>query len=265
VRAPRAPIRDLAGPAGPEASPDHELVAAVRLGDDEAFASLFGRYRRWISGYAFRMTGDHGRAEDLTQEVFLSALRRMRETQRPIAFKPWIFEIARNACIDHHRRISRREEVPLEGEGAAAASGAGRRPASRSSAAAVEARQQLSDLCGALGGLTEMHHRILVLREFEGRSYQEIGERLGLSRTSVESTLFRARRRLSAEYDEIASGRRCLRVQAILREGRAAGLGARDARRLERHLSHCQACRRPAPVARTPAGSLPAVAALPAD
>ena len=54
------------------------------------------------------MVHDHGRAEDITQEVFMSALRRMRETDRPIAFKPWIYEIAKNACIDAFRRSQAR-------------------------------------------------------------------------------------------------------------------------------------------------------------
>ena len=64
------------------------------------------------------MVKDHGRAEDITQEVFISALRRMRETERPIAFKPWIYEIAKNACIDQFRRSRRAEEVSFDaGEG----------------------------------------------------------------------------------------------------------------------------------------------------
>ncbi len=60
------------------------------------------------------MVGDHGRAEDITQDVFIAALRRLRETDRPVAFKPWIYEIARNACIDDFRRRRRAQEVSLE-------------------------------------------------------------------------------------------------------------------------------------------------------
>ena len=58
------------------------------------------------------MVKDHGRAEDITQEVFVSALRRMRQTERPIAFKPWIFEIAKNACIDAYRRAGAPRRSP---------------------------------------------------------------------------------------------------------------------------------------------------------
>ena len=101
-------------------------------------------------------------------------------------------------------------------------------------------------MCGAFGGLSETHHEILVLRELEGLSYSEIGRRMGMSRPAVESTLFRARRRLTEEYDDIVSGARCLRIQSIIQIAAQSPLGARDTRRLARHLAHCQPCRREA-------------------
>jgi DNA-directed RNA polymerase specialized sigma24 family protein len=67
---------------------DHQLVSLVRAGDDRAFEELFHRYRRRITAYVYGMVADHGRAEDIAQEVFVSALRRMRDTERPIAFRP---------------------------------------------------------------------------------------------------------------------------------------------------------------------------------
>src|SRR5215210_9354047 len=73
---------------------DQELVSAARRGDDRAFEELYARYQRRIAAYVYGMVKDYGRAEDITQDVFVSALRRMRHTERPIAFKPWIYEIA---------------------------------------------------------------------------------------------------------------------------------------------------------------------------
>src|SRR3979411_2332711 len=67
-----------------------------------------------VPGAVQRRCKDHARAEDITQEVFMSALRRMRDTDRPIAFKPWVYEIARNACIDQFRRSQRGEEVSYD-------------------------------------------------------------------------------------------------------------------------------------------------------
>jgi RNA polymerase sigma factor (sigma-70 family) len=233
---------------------DHDLVQAVRAGDDHAFERLYHRYHRRISAYIFGMVHDHGRAEDLTQEVFVNALRRMRQTDRPIVFKPWIYEIAKNACIDAFRRSKRAEEVSIDAE-----DGHGLGPADHgklhatgaSPEAAVEGKQQLEHLQGAFGGLSDAHHQILVMRELEGLSYREIGERLGMSRPSVESTLFRARRRLTEEYEELRTGERCLRIQDVIGRGAAAGgrLGVRDQRRVAGHVAHCQPCRRQAVLA----------------
>jgi RNA polymerase sigma factor (sigma-70 family) len=228
-----------------DASTDNDLVAAVRRGDETAFTELYARYQRRVHAYVLGMVKDHGRAEDVTQEVFISAYRRMRETERPIAFKPWVYEIARNACIDAFRRGKRAEEVSFDaGEDLRGVDQSRLHSGAPTPDAQVDAKQRLDHLCGAFGGLSETHHRILVMRELEGLSYREIGERLGMSRPAVESTLFRARRRLTEEYEELASGERCLRVHAIIAASAEGMLGTRDQRRLARHVAHCQPCRR---------------------
>jgi RNA polymerase sigma factor (sigma-70 family) len=193
------------------------------------------------------MVKDHGRAEDITQEVFISALRRMRETERPIIFKPWIYEIAKNACIDAFRRSRRAEEISYDADGGLGPSDHGRLVSKTPTPdAAVDTRMSLDHLRGAFGGLSETHHDILVMRELEGLSYREIGQRLGMSRPSVESTLFRARRRLTEEYEELTSGERCVRVQALIVETDGRRMGVRQERQLARHVSYCQPCRRAA-------------------
>lgn len=243
----RAPATDG---AGSPADSDQQLVARVRRGDDRAFELLYQRYHRRIHAYVLGMVKDHGRAEDVTQEVFLSALRRMRETEQPLAFKPWLYQIAKNSCIDAFRRSKRAEEVSYDAdEGLAPADHSKLVAPGASPDVAVAAKQDLDSLCGAFGGLSETHHEILVLRELEGLSYAEIGRRMGMSRPAVESTLFRARRRLTEEYDDIVSGARCLRIQGIIVAAVQSRLGSRDTRRLARHLSHCQSCRREAMVA----------------
>jgi len=228
-----------------EGPSDHRLVRAVRSGDDRAFEALYTRYQRRIAGYVYGMVKDYGRAEDITQEVFVSALRRMRQTERPIAFKPWIYEIAKNACIDAYRRGRHAEEVSFDADDRLSASDYGRLvSADPGPDAAIDTKQELDHLCGAFGGLSDTHHQILVMRELEGLSYKDIGERMGMSRPAVESTLFRARKRLGEEYDELASGARCLRIQGIIAGADGSRLGQRDKRKLARHVSHCQPCRR---------------------
>ncbi|MGZ4168363.1 MAG: sigma-70 family RNA polymerase sigma factor [Solirubrobacteraceae bacterium] len=231
----------------PPVCSEHELVAATRAGDDRAFEELYARYRERIFSFIVSKVHDHGRAEDIAQDVFMSALRRLRRSDQAIAFKPWIYEIAKNACIDEFRRGSRAREVPLESDGEFVVD---RQAASLSAvptpSAAVESKQRLNDLRGALGGLSASHHQLLVMREFEGMSYDEIGERLDMTRQMVESGLFRARRKLSEEYEELASGQRCEQIQTAIEAGRlssVSSLGLRDRRRFARHLSHCQPCR----------------------
>jgi RNA polymerase sigma factor (sigma-70 family) len=225
---------------------EHELVTAARSGDDRAFAELFSRYRGCIATYVRGRVHDHGRAEDITQEVFISALRRLRETASPIAFKPWVYEIAKNACIDEHRRSMRAAEVPFAIEEELPGSDVTMRPSALRPEEAVEIKQRLDDLRGAFGGLSESHHRVLVMRELEGLSYAKIGQRLGMTRQMVESTLFRARRKLGEEYKELVSGRRCEQVQATVDAAGPKALGSfgiRQRRQLSRHLAHCQPCR----------------------
>ncbi len=261
------------GTAGPT---DHALVREVRRGDDHAFEVLYARYQRRIAAYVFGMVKDHGRAEDITQEVFVSALRRMRQTERPIAFKPWIYESAKNACLDAYRRGRRAEEVSFDADDRLSAADHGRLVATDPQPDdALAAKQDLDHLRGAFGGLSDSHHEILVMRELEGRSYKDIGERMGMSRPAVESTLFRARKRLTEEYDELASGERCVRVQATIAgvEDHRARLGVREQRKLAKHVAHCQPCRRlaamagldvPVPVRSRVAGKLAGLLPIPA-
>ena len=219
-------------------------MAAVRAGDDHAFEQLYHRYQRRIGAYIYGMVHDHGRAEDITQDVFMSALRRMRATETPIAFKPWVYEIAKNACIDAFRRSKRAEEISYDADdGSDRLHLVSKGPTPE---AAVDTRMSLDHLRGAFGGLSEAHHQILVMRELEGLSYRQIGEQLGMSRPSVESTLFRARRRLSEEYEELVSGERCRRIQAIIAGATGGRAGTRDERKMARHVSYCQPCRRAA-------------------
>ena len=224
-------------------STDGELVAAVRRGDDAAFEALYARYRPRISSYVRGMVRDEGRAEDVTQEAFFSALRRLRETQTEIAFKPWIYRIARNQAIDHHRRTSRAEEISMDAERGLRPSDHTRLVDGAAPDSALVAKERLDHLCGAFDELPDVQSRVLVMRELEGRSYREIAEELELTRPAVESALFRARRRLETEYEELSEGRRCAGMGTTIAR-LAEGIGSKaDEARLARHAHRCSICR----------------------
>jgi RNA polymerase sigma factor (sigma-70 family) len=226
-------------------STDVELVARVRAGDDGAFEELFRRHHGPVAAFVQGMLRDPARAEDITQEAFLSALRRMRVTEARIVFRPWIHEIAKNAAIDHLRRAGRVEEVSMEPDGGlrpgdyACLAGTGPGPDT-----VLLHKERFDQLRGAFAELSDNHHRILVMRELEGLSYREIGERLGLTRAGVESTLFRARRRLEDEFAALDTGARCRAVEAAIARLASGGRSVRDRRRLDRHAHRCFSCRR---------------------
>ena len=230
----------------PAACTEPDLIDAAREGDDRAFEELYSRYQQRIRAFIHSRVQDYGRSEDVAQEVFISALRRLRASRQPIVFKPWIYEIAKNACIDEYRRSQRSNEVSLELDGDGSGSSRPLLSLAPTPPAAVESKQRLTNLKGAFGGLSENHHQLLVLREFEGLSYEQIGDRTGMSKQMVESALFRARRKLQEEYDELSSGRRCQQIQSAIEDGRALSrrsFGVRERRQFARHLAHCQPCR----------------------
>src|SRR3954453_18193473 len=119
---------------------DARLAIAARQGDDHALPALYERYAPRIRAYLTRLVGDEHLAQDLTHEVFVSALRRLRTERPPIAFGPWLYRIARNASIDVHRRSQIVRQVPLEGntEEASQSTATGTAPE-----AAAEVRQWL--------------------------------------------------------------------------------------------------------------------------
>ena len=230
--------------AGCEAA-DAELVAAVRAGDDSAFEELYRRYQPRISRFVCGMLHDSARCEDVAQEAFLSALRRMRATDAEINFKPWIYQIARNAAIDSYRRNNHAVEVSMDADDGLRASDRHRLVGLDGSPdAALVTKERLDHLQGAFDELSDVHTRVLVMRELEGMSYREIGQKLDLTRPAVESALFRARRRLESEYSELSEGRRCEAMAAtIARIAQGVQRGTEE-QRLARHARRCHSCRR---------------------
>jgi RNA polymerase sigma factor (sigma-70 family) len=240
-------LRPLAGVAAisPEATDEH-LVEAVKAGDADAFAVLFRRYRPEIARYAGRKLGDDGRAEDVVQETFLLALRGIRSLDRPSGFKAWLFRIAHNACIDQVRRRGRSEEVPFDADRLGPGDEIRLFRQAPSTHAALTQRQDMEHLRQAFVGLPVAQAEILILRELEGLSYEDIAARMGISRSAVESLLFRARRSLRAEFGEIATGERCRSMRLVMARAAEGMDHPREQDTLARHARDCTACRRDA-------------------
>ncbi len=175
---------------------DTQLMEAVRAGDLGRLGELFERHHRRLYLYCRRLSGDAAAAEDLVQEIFMRLLR-YRESYRPDAeFAPWLYTLARHACLDHLRRAPAGMVSDTDlGEPASPAPGA------EADAAGREAARLLQR---AFRRLPDKERELLVLARLEGRRYQEIAAVLGCSVGAVKVRVHRAVRKLHDLYAELA-------------------------------------------------------------
>jgi RNA polymerase sigma factor (sigma-70 family) len=160
---------------------DARLVELVRAGNDRAFEAIVLRYHKPLLRHCRRML-PAGRAEDAVQTVFLRALEAIRADRRELHLRAWLHRIARNTAIDALRRVdSHWEELDDTIDGVEPAH------------AAAERRARFRSVVAGVGALPERQRRALVLRELEGRSYEEIAATLGVSGAGVRQLLNRAR------------------------------------------------------------------------
>jgi RNA polymerase sigma-70 factor (ECF subfamily) len=192
---------------------DLALVSRATAGDDEAFRVLVVRYQRKVYAVALGIVKDPDLAWDVSQEAFVRVHGHLAEFKGESAFSTWVFRIATHLAIDAVRRerTSRKDDVDeLRDEDL---SGAGEgilaTPLGNDPQANLLRRELLGKIQGALDTLPEKHRTILVLREVEGLSYEELAERLQIHKGTVMSRLFHARKKMQAalrEYAEIAPG-----------------------------------------------------------
>ncbi len=172
---------------------EQELIHSARKGDSMAFGELMQAHQDKIYTLCYRMTGNAEDAADLTQEVFLSAWRSLSRFQEQSSFGTWVYRMATNASIDFLRREKRRQVLSMTMEEDSEERQA-QVPDERYSPHRLleqkEARQAVAD---ALAALSPEHRQVLVLREMEGLSYQEIGQLLDLEEGTVKSRIARAR------------------------------------------------------------------------
>jgi RNA polymerase sigma-70 factor (ECF subfamily) len=189
VRAPGLPARASGGPGLNET----DLIDLARRGDQEAFADLVRTYRGRIHRLVYRLLRDADEADDVTQEVFVKAWFRLESYKGQSAFFTWLYRVAVNAAADWRKKWTKRkgrsiDEGPL---GSAGLLDEGPRPDRL-----AEGRELGRRLEEALSELPEKYRTILVLREYEGLSYEELARVLAVRKGTVESRLFRARERL---------------------------------------------------------------------
>lgn len=167
---------------------DATLVARAREGDLRAFEVLVRRYQRRLYHLALRMTGRPADAEDVVQEVFLTAWRRLPEIREDAALPGWLYRATTRRCLN----LLRRSRPTAELDQAIASGAAGEDPQR-----ATEASQQVQALTAALARLPPNQRAVWLLREVHDRSYDEIAILLETTPQAVRGRLFRARVQLA--------------------------------------------------------------------
>ena len=180
---------------------EEELAAVrkVQRGDASAFEELVAAYEKNVYNLALRMTGSPEDAEDMAQEAFLKAFNSIQSFRGDSKFSVWLYRIVSNVCLDFLRKRSKRQTVSLsvedeDGEEVQIDLA----DTAQSPEALLEKKLTRESVQRGLRQLPPDARQILLLREIQGLSYEEIGETLGLEPGTVKSRIFRARKRLCA-------------------------------------------------------------------
>src|SRR4051812_41905626 len=186
---------------------DAELVAGTLRGSQDAFRELVVRFERPVYSLVQRMVQNPATAEDLAQEAFFKAYRRLDTYDPQWKFSSWLFKIAHNTAIDHLRRGAP-ETVPLESdaEGQGNLSAVLADEAAESPHAAAERRDLARSLEQALAHLRPEYRVAVVMFFAQGGSYQEICEGTGLPLRTVKTNLPRARKELARVMTSLGWG-----------------------------------------------------------
>ncbi|MEO6090198.1 MAG: RNA polymerase sigma factor [Umezawaea sp.] len=160
---------------------DALLVVRAQLGDRRSLAELVGHWHDPVWRYVRRMLDGPGRADDVSQEVWASALKALPGLNQPERFAPWLFTIARRSVIDHLREKYSRAD-PLDDE-----------QVDGDDVAAVLDRAQLAE---GLAGLPAREREVLILFYLQDLALEDCAQVLEIPKGTVKSRLFRARRLL---------------------------------------------------------------------
>ena len=186
---------------------DAKLVAAARAGDQRAFRELFDLYHRRALALAQGVVKDPEEARDVVQEAFVRVHKHLDAFEGSASFYTWLYRIVMNLSIDHARRSKKSRQVDYDDQ---AHGQAGVLDGEMGTAARVEAqnprrallRRELVDkIEAALADLPEYHRAVIVLREVDGLSYEELSQVLDVPKGTIMSRLFHARRKMQESLE----------------------------------------------------------------
>ncbi len=206
-------VAERISPEALEGLPDGELVRLVQQGGHAAYATLFRRYYRKIFGMAYSRLRSREDAEDVVQEAFVKVFRYIRSFKGDSSFYTWLYRITANLCIDRHRHAGREQQVELvEGKKLRAAVDKGTSMMGDGSldrahpGVAADRKELMGKLEQAISELPDYHRDVIVMREVGGMSYSEMARAMKVSKGTIMSRLFHARRKVKARLDPYLAG-----------------------------------------------------------
>lgn len=183
---------------------DHELVEAARGGDEQAFGEIIARYRSPITNFLYRFLNDYDEAVDLAQETFVRVYFALERYHTKFAFSTYIYRIASNLAISEIRRRKRRRLISLTGYlQSDDNSDVEYDPPDvrRSPEAETVENERNAAIVKAIASLPEKYRLPIVLRDIEGRSYEEVAEIMELGLGTTKSRISRGRGLLRAKLE----------------------------------------------------------------
>lgn len=174
---------------------DEMLIEKIKLGDIDSFEQLLAKYETKVYTIAYRYAGNHNDASDLAQEALIRVYRAIGSFRGESSFLTWLYRVVTNVCKDEMRRRARQNSVSMD-----EMIERGKQPIPDKSAESLEEtvlrKEWQEEIQHVLNSLTHEHRTIIVMRDIQGYSYEEIATFLECSLGTVKSRLSRARNTL---------------------------------------------------------------------
>ena len=168
---------------------DYALIEAFQAGDEFAFVGIYNRYKGPVYAFCVKMLVDSEQAQDVTQETFLRIYENRDRLLKTSSFKSWLFTIARNQCLNALRRSNRHTGLDMRIEASLSAQ---ETPYSK-----MEKNEQVRFVTQFIQSLKPEYREVLILREYQNLTYDEIAAVTRSSVSAVKSRLFKARKKLA--------------------------------------------------------------------
>lgn len=188
------------------------LVAKVQAGDEAAFRELFDRYHRRAYAVAVGVVKNQSDAFDIVQDAFIKVHRHIGNFQGSSSFYTWLYRIVMNLAIDHLRRNKKarsldfddqvgRDALEVEGDGSMLP-----RILDSNPSRTVQRKELSTAIQKALDELPEYHRAVILLREVEGMSYEDMSRVLKVPKGTIMSRLFHARKKMQESLASYMDG-----------------------------------------------------------